>query len=550
LPKTIQLNKEEDFNMIKRSIGRKVSPLLMVVLTTLTVALSGCSSDKAGDSTNADTNAQVDAQTDAVTSTENAGAAEVTDDLSKLIVGIPQDIDSLDPHNATGAGTREVLFNIYEGLVKPDQDGNLNPAVASEYTISDDNTVYSFTLRDGIKFHDGTDVTVEDIKYSIERNMGADGEAPLITTFGKIDSVNIVDDKHVDIVLNEADSDFINQLTVAIIPAAVEDPATNPVGTGPYKYVSSSPQENIIVTRFDEYWGEPAYIKDVTYKIEANADAIVMDLEAGSIDMFARITTTQAAQLSDKFEVYEGTTNAVQGMYLNNAVKPFDDVRVRQALCYAIDPQEIMNFVSDGRGVEVGSAMFPNFTKYFMPELNDTYNQDLEKAKALLAEAGYADGLEFTITVPSNYTQHVDTAQVISEELKAIGVTANIQEIEWNSWVSDVYTGRQYEATIVSVDASTLSAAAMLSRYVSDAGKNFVNFNSPAFDAAYAKAQATADDAEKTAAYKECLTILSQEAASVYIEDLPQLVALNKKFTGYTYYPLYVQDIAKIRPAQ
>ena len=275
-----------------------------------------------------------------------------------------------------------------------------------------------------------------------------------------------------------------------------------------------------------------------------------MDLEAGSIDMFCRITTTQAAQLSDKFQVYEGTTNAVQAMYLNNAVKPFDDVRVRQALCYAIDPAEIMGFVSDGLGKEVGSAMFPGFTKYFMPELNDTYNQDIDKAKELLAEAGYPDGFEFTITVPSNYTQHVDTAQVISEELKAVGVTANIQEIEWNSWVSDVYTGRQFEATVVSVDASTLSATAMLSRYVSDASKNFVNFNSPEFDAAYAKAEASTDDAEKTAAYKECLTILSKEAASVYIEDLPQLVALNKKFTGYTYYPLYVQDIAKIRPAQ
>ncbi|WP_022776989.1 ABC transporter substrate-binding protein [Butyrivibrio sp. AE3009] len=532
--------------MIKRSFGRKVGcSLLTVVLTTLTIALSGCSSDKAGDSAKVEENTTTDTVV-----TEAPAATDTAEDLSKLIVGIPQDIDGLDPHTSTGAGTREVQFNIFEGLVKPDENGNLNPAVASEYTISDDSTVYTFTLRDGVKFHDGSDVTVEDIKYSLDRVKGKDGEEPLVKTFAKVDSVNIVDDKHVEVVLKEADSDFITQLTVAILPASNADPATNPIGTGPYKYVSSSPQENIIVTRFDDYWGEKAYIKDVVYKIESNADAIVMDLEAGSIDMFCRITTTQAAQLSDKFQVYEGTTNAVQAMYLNNAVKPFDDVRVRQALCYAIDPAEIMGFVSDGLGKEVGSAMFPGFTKYFMPELNDTYNQDIDKAKELLAEAGYPDGFEFTITVPSNYTQHVDTAQVISEELKAVGVTANIQEIEWNSWVSDVYTGRQFEATVVSVDASTLSATAMLSRYVSDASKNFVNFNSPEFDAAYAKAEASTDDAEKTAAYKECLTILSKEAASVYIEDLPQLVALNKKFTGYTYYPLYVQDIAKIRPAQ
>jgi peptide/nickel transport system substrate-binding protein len=534
--------------MMKKKIGRTGSALLMVVLTTLTVALSGCSSDKAGDSAKVETSAETG--TDTVTSTETAASTETTDDLSKLTVGIPQDIDGLDPHNSTGAGTREVFYNIFEGLVKADSDGNLNPAVASEYTISEDSKVYTFTLRDGIKFHDGSDVTVEDIKYSLERNMGVDGSEPLIKAYGKIDSVNVLDDSHVEVVLKDADSDFLTQLTVAIIPAANEHPETTPIGTGPYKYVSNSPQENFVVTRFDDYWGEKAYIKDVVFKIEANMDAIVLDLEGGSIDMMARVTPTQVAQLSDKFEVYEGTMNLVQALYLNNAVKPFDDVKVRQALCYAVNPQEIMDFVSEGAGTEVGSAMFPAFSKYYMPELNDTYNTDVDKAKALLAEAGYPNGFEFTITVPSNYGQHVDTAQVISEELKAIGVTANIQEIEWNSWVSDVYSGREYEATVVGIDASTLSASALLSRYVSDNGKNFVNFNSADFDAAYANASAATDDAEKTKYYKECETILSQEAASVYIQDLPEFVVLNKKFTGYVFYPLYVQDIAKIRPAQ
>ncbi|SFC81179.1 ABC transporter substrate-binding protein [Butyrivibrio sp. YAB3001] len=534
--------------MRRRTIGKAGCSLLMVVLTTLTVALSGCSSDKAGDSANSSNGTE--AATDTVASTAESSTTETADDLSKLIVGIPQDIDGLDPHNSTGAGTREVFYNIFEGLVKADENGNLNPAVASEYTISEDSKVYTFTLRDGIKFHDGSLVTVEDIKYSLERNMGVDGSEPLIRAYAQIDSVNIVDDSHVEVVLKDADSDFLTQLTVAIIPAANEHPETTPIGTGPYKYVSNSPQENFIVTRFDDYWGEKAYIKDVVFKIESNMDAIVMDLEGGSIDMMARVTSTQVNQLSDKFQVYEGTMNLVQALYLNNAVKPFDDVRVRQALCYAVDPQQIMDFVSDGAGTEVGSAMFPAFTKYYMPELNDTYNTDTEKAKELLKEAGYPDGFEFTITVPSNYGQHVDTAQVIAEELKEIGVTANIQEIEWNSWVSDVYSGRQYEATVVGIDASTLSASALLSRYVSDAGKNFVNFNSEAYDTAYKNAQSTTDDAEKTKFYKECETILSEEAASVYIQDLPEFVVLNKKFTGYVFYPLYVQNIAKIKPAE
>jgi peptide/nickel transport system substrate-binding protein len=529
--------------MMKRNVKAKCS-LLMVVLTTLTVALSGCSSDKAGDSAKADTQSQT------TSSGETSKAEEKADDLSKLIVGIPQDIDGLDPHNSTGAGTREVFFNIFEGLVKSDENGNLNPAVASEYSISDDSTVYTFTLRDGIKFHDGSLVTVEDIKYSLDRNRGVDSGEPLIKSFSKIEDVRIVDDKTVELVLNTPDSEFLTQLTVAIIPASNEHPETTPIGTGPYKYVSSSPQENFIVTRFDDYWGQPAYIKDVVFKIESNMDAIVMDLEGGSIDMMARVTQTQINQLSDKFDVYEGTMNLVQALYLNNDVKPFDDVRVRQALCYAINPQEIMDFVSEGAGTEIGSAMFPAFSKYYMKELNDTYNTDTDKAKELLTEAGYPDGFEFTITVPSNYGQHVDTAQVIAEELKAIGVTANIQEIEWNSWVSDVYTDRKYQSTVVGIDASTLAASALLSRYVSDAGKNFVNFKSEAYDTAYKNAQAEIDDAKKTEYYKECETILSKEAASVYIQDLPEFVVINKKFNGYVFYPQYVQDIAKIKPAQ
>ncbi|MCR5404002.1 MAG: ABC transporter substrate-binding protein [Butyrivibrio sp.] len=506
--------------MKRGSFSRRISAiLLMIVMTTLTIALSGCSSDKAGDS-------------------------------SKLTVGIPQDIDSLDPHYATGAGTKEVLFNVFEGLVKPDENGNLNPAVASEYTVSEDNKVYTFTLRDGIKFHDGSQVTVEDIKYSLDRNAGTDGSEPLISAFSQIESVNIVDDSHVEVVLKEADSDFLTQLTVAIIPAANTDPATKPIGTGPYKYVSSSPQENFVVTRFDDYWGEKAFIKDVTFKIEANADAVVMDLKGGSIDMYARVTSQQAAQLDDNFTLYEGTMNLVQAMYINNAEKPFDDVRVRQALCYAINPQEVMDFVSDGAGAEIGSAMFPSFTKYFMPELNDTYDTDTAKAKELLIDAGYPNGFEFTIKVPSNYPQHVDTAQVLSEELKSIGVTANIQEIEWNTWLSDVYSDRNYQATVVGVDASTLSATSLLARYVSDAGRNFVNFNSPEYDEAYKAALANSDDAEKTEYFKQCERILSEQAASVYIQDLPEFVALNKKFTGYVFYPLYVQDISKIKPAE
>ncbi len=497
------------------------SLLMIFVLTTLAIALTGCSGDKEA---------------------ENS---------SQITIGIPQDVEeSLDPHKMVAAGTKEVLFNLFEGLVKPDSDGSLIPAVASAYEESEGGKVYTFTLREGVKFHDGSLVTAEDVKFSIDKCADTSNGGPLVEAFSNIESVTIQDASTVVITLKEADTEFLAYMTTAIIPAANTAADTNPIGTGPYKFVSRSPQENFIMEKFDEYWGESANIEHVTFKICANADAIVMDLEGGSIDMFPRVTATQAAELSDNFEVLEGTMNLVQALYLNNAVAPFDDVRVRQALCYAISPQEIMTIISDGKGTELGSSMFPAFGKYFMEELNDTYNQDIEKAKALLAEAGYPDGFSFTITVPSNYQPHIDTAQVLVEQFKAIGVTAEIQLIEWDSWLSDVYQNREFETTVVGVDASNLTGAALLQRFTSDSSKNFINFSNADYDTALANAIASTDDAEKTKYYKECQTILSTDAANVYIQDLPEFVAINKKYTGYEFYPIYVQDIAKLKFAQ
>ena len=490
---------------------------MTLVCGALTIALGACSGDKAGESS------------------------------SQITIGIPQDIeDSLDPHKAVAAGTKEVLFNLYEGLVKPDSSGELQPAIASDYSISEDATTYTFTLREGVKFHDGSMVTAEDVKYSIDRCADTTNGEPLVEAYSNIKSVNIVDEKTVEVVLNTADSDFLANMTTAIIPASNENPDTNPIGTGPYRYVSRSPQENFVVEKFDEYWGTPANIENVTFRVCANADSIVMNLQGGSIDMFARLTTTQASQLGDQFDVLEGTMNLVQALYLNNAVEPFNDERVRQALCYAVDPQGIMDLISDGKGTEIGSSMFPAFEKYYMPELNDVYNQDYDKAKELLAEAGYPDGFSFTITVPSNYQQHIDTAQVLVEQLKNIGVTAEIELVEGATWGSAAYTNRNFEATVVGVDASSLTASALLSRFVSDAPNNFINFSNADYDAAYARAEAAVDDEEKTEGFKECERLLAEHAANVYIQDLPCLVALNKKYAGYEFYPLYVQDISKL----
>lgn len=467
----------------------------------------------------------------------------------EITVGIAQDLDdSLDPHQTVAAGTREVLFNIFEGLVKPNSDGEMIPAVAEKYTLSEDGTTYTFTLREGVKFHNGQTVTAEDVVYSINRCAAVpEGqEKPLVAAFSAVKSVEALDEKTVAVTIAQRDLEFISYMTAAIIPADYENQDTAPVGTGPFKFVSRTPQQDFVMERFEDYWGAPAWLDKVTYKICENADALVMNLNGGSIDLCAHLTSAQASQLNQNFQVLEGTMNLVQAIYLNNQAKPFDNQLVRQALCYAIDRQGIMDMVADGHGTAVGSSIYPAFTKYFLPELVDKYPHDVAKAKELLAQAGYPDGFDMTISVPNNYQPHMDTAEVVAEQLREAGINVTIQPVEWSTWLDTIYNGRQFQATVVGVDAANMTARAMLERFTSDYGKNFINYNNPAYDTLFQQAINAQDEATQTDLYKQMESMLADTAANVYIQDLCDLVAMRQGLGGLKFYPIYVLDLSTV----
>lgn len=505
---------------------------LFLALVMVGTVLSGCgdgSKDPGGQGNNGETG-------------EPVKGGEIT-------VGIAQDLDdSLDPHQTVAAGTREVLFNIFEGLVKPNSDGEMIPAVAEKYELSEDGTTYTFTLRDGVKFHNGQTVTAEDVVYSINRCAAVpEGqEKPLVAAFSAIRSVEALDEKTVTVTIAQRDLEFISYMTAAIIPAGYADQATAPVGTGPFKFVSRTPQENFIMERFEDYWGTPAWLDKVTYKICENADALVMNLNGSSIDLCAHLTSAQAAQLNSNFKVLEGTMNLVQAIYLNNQAKPFDNQLVRQALCYAIDRQGIMDMVADGHGTAVGSSIYPAFTKYFLPELVDKYPHSVEKAKELLAQAGYPNGFDMTISVPNNYQPHMDTAEVVAEQLREAGINVTIQPVEWSTWLDTIYNGRQFQATVVGVDAANMTARAMLERFTSDYAKNFINYSNPAYDALFQQAINATDEATQTDLYKQMETMLADTAANVYIQDLSDLVAMRQDLGGLKFYPIYVLDLSTV----
>ncbi len=474
-------------------------------------------------------------------------------DSRSAVVGITQDLDSLDPHKAVAAGTDEVLFNVFEGLVKPSVDGTLVPAVAEDVEIAPDGMSYTFTLREGVKFHNGADVTAEDVVYSIKRCAGLlsdpDPEVKVSSALSVISAVEKKNAGTVVITLKEANTELLGFLTVAIIPENYTEQSTKPVGTGPYRFVSYEPLTSFVVERFPEYYGETPYLEKVTFKICASNDAAFMELLAGTIDIFPYLTEEQASQLTDEYKLEVGASNLVQAMFLNNEFAPFTKPEVRQALCMAVDKQEILNIVAGGKGNIIGSNMFPNFGVYYNKDMETYYTYQPEKAKELLAKAGYNESnpLTFTMKVPSNYDFHVATAQVLVEQYKKIGVEVKLQLIEWPTWLTDVYRGRDYEATIVGLDAA-LAPSDVVRRYRSDASGNFVNYKSDAYDALFDKAKASVSNEEKITYYKQLQEMLTKDAASVYLQDPAKLVAVNKRFTGYRFYPVYVLDMASIRP--
>lgn len=533
-----------DYYETRGNSTMKKSLLSGVAVAALSAALCACGGGKT-----AETGAQETATSGAAAESIGEGSSAASNSLSekpapggKVVFGMTQDLASLDPHEDTDAGTRDVVFNLYEGLVKPSSTGEMIPAVASDYEISDDAKTYTFTLRDGIKFSDGTPVTTDDVKYSLERYAENQGDS---SAFSNIADISAKDGKIV-LTLKEANAELLPLMDVAIIPQKNQDPAKNPIGTGPFKIESYTPGEGIRLTRNENYWQEGLpYLDEVDFKFVPDVETEFMDLQAGTIDIMKYMTSDQIETLGadSNYNIVEGSMNLVQGLYLSSSYEPLSKPEVRQALSYAIDRDAINQFLFNGKSKVIGTHMIPAMSSLYNKECDGVYTHDVEKAKELLKAAGYENGFDLTITVPNSYQQHIDTATIIKEQFAEIGVNVTLNPVEWSDWLQNTYRGGNFQATVIGFDG-TLAPASWLKKYTTNASNNFVHYSNSEYDETYAKAAASVDQAEKTELYKKCQKILTDDAASVYIQDPANLVAVNKKFAGYTFYPTSAEDMS------
>ena len=472
---------------------------------------------------------------------------------NNAVVGITQEPGIFDPHTVVAAGDEEIIFNIYEGLYKFDYEGNLNPCLATDVEISDDASVYTFKIRDGVKFHDGSDLDPNDVVYSLRRAAGLldgqDGTA-LVSELDSISSVEVTTDGRVQVTLEASSYELLSCFTAGIIPEGYDNCQKAPVGTGPFKFDSYNPGQSVILVKNENYWqkGLP-YLDKVTFKVCADMDAGITELSNGSIDIFPYLTPDRANQLdSSKYNILSNGSNMVQIFALNNEVAPLNDVRVRQAINYAINRKDIISVTMDGAGVELSTAMSPAMGSYYDTSLDGSFDQDIEKAKSLMAEAGYENGFSITCTVPSSYLIHVNTAVELASELKAIGINVEIKQVDWATWLDVVYKGRQYETTVIAL-TSTYAPYDVLERYQSSADGNFINYSNPEVDKLMAQIPLTSDQDERTALYHQVLGILTDDACSVYIQDPTTITAVATRLEGYHVYPMYVQDMSQVKLA-
>ncbi|MDZ4046315.1 MAG: ABC transporter substrate-binding protein [Rhodoglobus sp.] len=365
-----------------------------------------------------------------------------------LHVGLVLEPTNLDIRHTSGAALEQILIdNIYEGLVSRTQENEIEGRLASDYTVSDDGLTYTFTLNEGIQFHDGTALTSADVVSSYE-TVRTDATVQGNAEFAKVSSITAPDATTVEIVLTEPDQNFLFTLTgpagLVFKTGDTTDLKSAENGTGPFALTRWNKGSTITFARNDDYWGEKAGVAQVEFQYIPDFTAGVNAALAGDVDVLTAVDPNLAPQLEDsgEFTLTKGRTTDKATLAFNNKKAPLDDVRVREALRLAIDHDALVEAVGAGTTLY---GPIPELDPGY-EDLSDVISYDPEKAKSLLAEAGQED-LELTLTIPSFYGTTVP--KVLISDFKKVGVSLEVNSVEFPTWLEDVYTNHDYDLSFV-----------------------------------------------------------------------------------------------------
>ncbi|MDB5999945.1 MAG: Peptideopinenickel uptake family transporter periplasmic substratebinding protein [Rhizobacter sp.] len=462
-----------------------------------------------------------------------------------VVMGMTLEPPGLDPTTGAASAIGEVtLYNVFETLTKVNQDGTVSPLLAQSWEVSPDLKTITFKLRKDAKFHNGEPFNAAAVKYTFERAAAPASTNKDKSLFGRMAFIGTPDDYTVVIGMKSTEPDFL--FLVGQAPSAIVEPksaatdATQPVGTGPFQLTSWTKGSSITLTKWDGYRNAAAIkLKRVTIRFISDPSAQVASLLSDDVDVFPRVYAARSLPQFEgekRFQVLVGGSRAKTVMAMNIRKKPFDDVRVRRAVLAAIDRKAIIDGAADGFGVPIGSFYVPGALGYVDTTGVNPYN--VEKAKALLAEAGVKLPLQVTIKLPPPpYARQ--GGEVIASQLAKVGIVAKIENLEWAQWLSNVFSGPfNYDLTIVShVEAFDLVKYTEANYYT--------GYQSPAFNELYAKITNTARDADRAKLLGDAQRMLANDAAAGFLYQ-PQWISIaNSRLHGvWKNAPIFVNDFS------
>lgn len=530
-----------------------LSKRLLVFLATvlmLSFVLVACASepDENGSPTDdGDTEEPADNGEDTTDGGETDGQSGGND----LVIANSSDAVSLDPAGSNDVPSSNVAANIYESLVKQDQNMELQPSLAESWELVEDN-VWEFKLREGVKFHDGSDFNAEVVKMNIERVLDKDVASPRSFLYSMVTDIEVVDDYTVR---------FTTEFPFSPLPAhlrhnggamvspklieedyaameAGEEPGSvineNPVGTGFFKFEEWVPGQHIKLVRNDDYWGEPVKLDSVTFKVVSEDLTRVAELRTGDSHISDPLSPSDVAEIENTDGLHVNTQGSVSLSYVgfNMEKEPFNDPRVRQAINMAIDRSQIIDGIYNGVGIPAIGPLAPDVFGYDpnVPGLE----YDPEKAKELLAEAGFEDGFSTTLWTNDN-RERMDMATNIQAQLKEFGIEVEIEVMEWGAYLDQTANGEHDMFILgwstVTGDADYGLYALLHSDNVGEPG-NRTFTQDPELDALLDEARQTSDAEERAELYRQIQEMLVDIAPMLYIHHQEYLLGVSDKVQG------------------
>ncbi|SDL05276.1 glutathione ABC transporter substrate-binding protein [Natronincola ferrireducens] len=462
-----------------------------------------------------------------------------------LVVAQGADPKSLDPQATTDAPAGRVSSQIFENLVEQDEDMNVVPGLAESWDIVDGNT-YVFHLRKGVKFHNGEELTANDVMYTFKRAAASPHAKSIMATID-VEECKVLDENTFEMKLSKPFGPILahlahNVLAIVNEKAIVEagDAAgQKPVGTGPYKFSKWATGDRIELTRNDEYWGEKAKIKDIVIRTIPETASRTIELETGGIDVAIDVLPNDISRIEENpnTSISRSPDFSTNFIVLTCTQGPLQDVRVRQAINMAVNTDAIINVVYQGTGTKGSGPMSPTIWAHNsnIPQ----YEYNVEKAKQLLADAGYADGMKLSITT-SDHQQRVDTCEMLQNQLKAVGIDLEISVMEWGAFLEKVYAG-SLEMFALGWSAATGDPDyALYSQYHSSnhgESGNMAFYTNEDVDALLDKGRDATDENERKEAYLKAQELIMKDAPCIFLQHGEKIAGYTSALTKFNTHP-------------